>query len=160
MKAEAFAGFLDTIDFDCFGTFTTRKPVSIASCRKIAERTVNFCGTGNYFWAAEPFNSGTRDKYELRYPDSGDSNDQRPIRTRLGYHFHTLMSTDMHKMDIFNWYYERYGRCDIQMNNTPEIRKAASWYLTKYITKDLSDYDFRFSDALKRRKQTNFLSKL
>lgn len=133
IETQAIAGFLDNIDFRYFCTFTTRKPISIASTRRIAETVVSFVDGGNtstVFWAAEPFD------------------------VREGYHFHALMRTPKDKLEIFDWYFRRYGRCSILDNSEPDRRQAASYYCSKYLTKKLADYDIHFETALKNRQQT------
>lgn len=131
-SVDAIAGFLDVIDFKYFCTFTTRKPISVGSARRIAEKVGTFIdagGASTYFWAAEPFDS------------------------REGFHFHALMRTPYNKLEIFNWYYSRFGRCQIIDNQEPDRRLAASYYCSKYITKKLSDYDIHFERGIKTRDQ-------
>jgi hypothetical protein len=129
-ETEALAGFLSSIDFSHFCTFTTRKPVSMAATRRIAENVAQWCGAGDYttmFWAAEKFD------------------------VREGYHFHALLKSPLHPIEIFNWYYPRYGRCQIIHNNDPDRRHSASYYCSKYITKALADYDIYFAQDIKDR---------
>lgn len=133
-RREMLADFLDTVGWDYFCTFTTRKPISLKSARKIATRVHSFLPDSDFFWAAEPF------------------------ETREGFHFHALMNTRMHPMEIFQWYQPRYGRCQIIHNIDPVTRKNASYYLTKYIVKGIADYDLYFSDSLKKRNQIQILN--
>lgn len=129
-ETEALAGFLSSIDFSHFCTFTTRKPVSIAATRRIAEAVGLQFDAGRLttmFWAAEEFD------------------------VREGYHFHALLKTPYHPMDIFNWYYPRYGRCQIIHNADPDRRHSASYYCSKYVTKRLADYDIYFAQDIKDR---------
>ena len=131
-QVEALGNFLDVIDFSHFCTFTTRKPVSVAATRRIAEKVAKFVDAGrasSMFWAAEKFD------------------------VREGFHFHALLSTPLHPLEIFNWYYPRYGRCQIINNTEPERRQAASYYCSKYVTKELADYDVYLSDAIRNRAQ-------
>lgn len=116
-KIEALAGYLDSLDFDYFCTFTTRKPVSVAATRRIAERVAGrfACGIDNsMFWAAEKFD------------------------VREGFHFHALMKMKwVTPTDVWGWYFPRYGRCQIK----PSDGVAASVYCAKYVTKKVTDYD-------------------
>lgn len=118
---EALAGYLDSINFQYFCTFTTRKPVSVASTRKIAERVANFIDAGGQntmFWAAEKFD------------------------VREGFHFHALMKVQwITPTDVWAWYFPRYGRCQVIDNTEIDRRQSASWYCAKYVTKRLADYD-------------------
>lgn len=123
-QTEALAGYLDTIDFDYFCTFTTRKPVSIPATRRIAERVAGTVYAGDstsMFWAAEKFD------------------------VREGFHFHALLKVHDLKYitptSIWAWYYPRFGRCQVINNTDVERRQAASVYCAKYITKELADYD-------------------
>jgi len=132
IEVEALAGFLDVVDFKYFCTFTTRKPISLNSTRRIAENVGKFIDAGNtstLFWAAEPFD------------------------VREGYHFHALMRTHLHALEIYGWYFQRYGRCQIINNEEPERRRAASYYVSKYITKKISDYDVYFEKDIRNRQQ-------
>lgn len=134
-ELDAIAGFLDTIDFRYFCTFTTSKPISLNSTRRIAENVAKFVDAGRtstMFWAAEPFD------------------------VREGYHFHALLRTPVHSLEIFNWYFPRYGRCQIIDNYQTERGQAASYYIAKYINKKLSDYDIYFEDNIRNRSQIYF----
>lgn len=129
---EALAGFLGAVDFTHFCTFTTRKPISVNSARRIAENVKKFVGAGKQstmFWAAEKFD------------------------TREGFHFHALLQTHYHPIEIFDWYHEKYGRCQIINNTEPDVRQSAAFYCSKYITKELADYDIYFSDRIRNRAQ-------
>lgn len=124
-KQIELAGFLDAINFTHFCTFTMSKPTSIGSCRRIAERVYQNIGgrsASSMFWASE--------KHELT--EGAGSN---------RFHFHALLRTPMRPIDIFNWYYPRYGRCQIIDNSDPARMLSASRYVSKYITKEIADYD-------------------
>lgn len=131
-QVHAMAGFLDAVDFKYFCTFTTRKPVSLGATRRIAEKVAHYIDAGRtstMFWAAEPFD------------------------VREGYHFHALMRTPYNSMDIFAWYFPRYGRCQIIDNQDPDRRQSASYYCSKYLTKGLADYDLYFDAGIQTRPQ-------
>jgi len=162
MQIDALAGFLDVIDFKYFCTFTTRKTMTLRQTRSIAENVGKFINAGDlstYFWAAEPFDTGVNAAFELSNPELIDPRKEgtilKPNKGRIGYHFHALIRTPWNKMDIFDWYFPRYGRCDIIDNQTPERQRAASWYISKYITKELSDYDIYFEKGIRNREQIN-----
>lgn len=134
MNTEAIAGFLDNVDFRYFCTFTSRKPISIKSTRRIAEKVGQYIDAGNkstFFWAAEKFD------------------------VREGYHFHGLMRTPIDKLEIWNWYFQKFGRCQLIDNTEPERRQSASYYCSKYITKALADYDIYFGNDIRNRSQAN-----
>ena len=136
IQIDALAGMLDTIDFTHFCTFTTRKPISLGSTRRIAEKVAKYVDAGQtstMFWAAEQFD------------------------VRDGFHFHALLRTPMNQLDIFGWYFERYGRCQLINNQDPDRRQAASYYCSKYITKKLTDYDVYFSHEIRNRTQTSLI---
>jgi len=121
---EAWAGYLDSMNLDYFCTFTTRKPISLASTRKIAERVagrIDAGGTTTMFWAAEKFD------------------------VREGFHFHALIKIHLqHHITpetIWAWYFPRFGRCQVIDNRDPDRQQTASWYSAKYMTKELADYD-------------------
>lgn len=121
---QSIAGFLDKMNFDYFCTFTTRKPVSLFATRRLAEKVCEYVDapiTSSVFWAAEEFD------------------------VRDGFHFHALMKTDVNRMAIFDWYFRKYGRADIIDNREPGRQLAASHYVSKYITKRITDYDFQLS---------------
>jgi len=131
-QTEALGNFLQIVDFTHFCTFTTAKPISLGSTRRIAQNVARFVDAGNsstMFWAAEAFD------------------------VREGFHFHALLQSPINAMEIFSWYYPRYGRCQIIDNTLPERRQAASYYCAKYITKRLSDYDIYFSKRIAQRGQ-------
>lgn len=136
IQMEAIAGFLDSIQFTHFCTFTTRKPISLGSTRRIAENVGRYIDAGNsstYFWAAEQFD------------------------VRDGYHFHALIRTPLNALDVFGWYFARYGRCQLIDNREPERQLAASYYTSKYITKKLTDYDIYFEKAIRHRDQIELI---
>lgn len=138
-ETEALAGFLSAVDFTHFTTFTTRKPISVNSARRIAENLAKFLDAGRtttMFWAAEAFD------------------------TREGFHFHALLRTPMNAMEIFDWYFKRYGRCQIINNTDPDTRHSASYYCGKYVTKKLADYDIYFAKDIQQRGQTQLYKML
>jgi len=138
VNISAFAGFLDALDFTHFCTFTTRLPVSVGATRRIAERVARHVDAGrsaSLFWCAEKFD------------------------VRDGFHFHALLRTGAHKLDLWGWYFPRYGRCQIIDNREPDRQLKASYYCSKYITKAISDWDIYFSDDLRLRSQAAFFMK-
>lgn len=74
---------------------------------------------------------------------------------REGFHFHALLRTPYNALDIWNWYYPRFGRCQLIDNHAPDRRLAASWYVSKYITKEVTDYDIYFENGIRNRAQSN-----
>ena len=153
-QTETLANFLSAVDFTHFCTFTTRKPVSVGATRRIAENVARFVNAGRdstMFWAAEKFDTNGGEAVVLRYP--GDKGDKGVVRNVYRYHFHALLQTPHNAIEIFNWYYPRYGRCQIINNADPDMRHRASYYCAKYITKQLADFDIYFSDRLRNRAQ-------
>jgi len=148
-QKEALAGFLDKVDFDYFCTFTTRLPISLYSTRRIADKLCDHVQAGSsssVFWAAENF------------------------AVRDGFHFHALMRMDppYTKLELFDWYFQKYGRVDIIDNRSPDRQLAASYYVSKYVTKKITDYDILFCKYHMNRPSyyvkkepgiTNFLDK-
>lgn len=142
---EALAGFLDKISFDYFCTFTTRKPISLFSTRRIAEKVCDQVHAGvhsSVFWCAEDFD--VRDGFHFHALMKIDSLTSPRVyssgpRGRLGHYTFEAYS----KLDLFNWYHQKYGRCQIIDNREPDRQMAASHYVSKYVTKRITDYDFR-----------------
>lgn len=160
-ETEALAGFLSAIDFTHFCTFTTRKPSSVASMRRIAENVAKHIGAGEtstMFWAAEKFDAmdGMKSAAVLQHPGDAVYEDYTTSR----YHFHALLRTHHSPIDLFGWYHPRYGRCQVIDNTDQDKRHAASFYCAKYITKSLADYDIYFSKDIQRRGQTELYKML
>ena len=124
----ALIEFLHERKFDTFATFTTSLPITLKSTRRLAEKFGKEFLAGkaiDFFWCAEPFD------------------------VREGYHFHGLInshqSNDVQLRQtnqmFFDWWVSRYGRCQfLPITGTYN----AEFYLTKYMTKQLTDYDFHF----------------
>lgn len=133
-QIETLGNFLAVVNFTHFCTFTSRRPISLNATRRIAENVAKYVdagNTGSMFWAAEKFD------------------------VREGYHFHALLATPINAMDIFGWYFPRYGRCQIIDNTDPERQQQASYYCSKYVTKALADYDIYFSRKIAQRHHVN-----
>jgi len=140
-EIKEMVSFLHEKKFDLFSTFTTSKPISLPTTRRLAERFAKRFHAPNemeFFWCAEPFD------------------------TREGYHFHGLIKNHMNytQDDYFRYWTKgepytnfegkdcirgKYGRSHFFKINRS---KSAEFYLTKYITKRLSDYDFIFKPPL------------
>lgn len=142
-------------EFTAFTTFTTQKPIALPATRRLAERFRNRFHAGNnhlnpngdkcdcpgvidFFWCAEPFD------------------------TREGFHFHGLIKEGIYySEEDYRRYWEEkkfykdltgrihvsmnYGRFDYQLISR---NKNIEYYVTKYITKKLSDYDYYFRKPL------------
>jgi hypothetical protein len=123
------AEFLNTYEFPRFITGTFREPRTVKSCRGVAEKLAKELGAGkdcNFVWFAEPHRA---------------KDNKVRIFKGLRYHFHALTDSDRSTQLIWNWYYPRFGFIDIRTNSAPDVRKAASYYLTKYVTKKIQDYE-------------------
>jgi len=125
-EQKGLINFLFSSEFDTFATLTTSKPLGIKSARRHAETFGKFISAGidtNLFWCAEPFD------------------------VREGYHLHALIGdperNEFQRKSVNQMYFEywsnKYGRC----NFLPIRGKFnAEYYVTKYITKTMADYDF------------------
>jgi len=145
-EIKEFVTFLHEKNFDLFATFTTSMPIALPTTRRLAERFAKRFHAPDemeFFWCAEPFD------------------------TREGYHFHGLIKNGVnynHKDyfrywtlgEVYTWHNEKtgeyedkirgkYGRSHFFKINRS---KNAEFYVTKYITKRLSDYDFIFKKPL------------
>jgi len=145
---DALAGFLDKISFDYFCTFTTRKPVSLYATRRIAEKVCDRVEAGtqsSVFWAAEEFD--VRDGYHFHALMKFPQLDQVKNKNSTGHVTYLDSSSKFLKMDLFDWYYKKYGRCQIIDNREPDRQAAASYYISKYVTKRITDYDFQIAKS-------------
>jgi len=147
-QKEVLAGFLDCISFDYFCTFTTRKPIGIKSCRRNAVDVYNHLlkhdRETSFFWCAEKFDlqDGMKSSATLRHPVSEIiSSDYTSTR----YHWHALAKGTFDKYAVFDWYFKKYGRCQLIDNREPDRQLAASHYVSKYVTKSLADFDIYLS---------------
>jgi len=139
-EQKGLINFLYESGFDTFATLTTCKPMGITSARRHAETFGKFISAGidtNLFWCAEPFD------------------------IRVGYHLHALIGNkdrnEFQRKAVNQMYSEywgnRYGEIrtikgkkkflPARCNFLPIRGKFnAEYYVTKYITKKLADYDF------------------
>ena len=117
-NVEDWTPFLQEKEWTQFATFTTAKPITLKSARRLMEKVATRVLKANeyMFWAAERFDLG-----------------------REGYHMHALINTRHSAKQIEDWYKEHYGRCDVSRYN-PE--RGAAHYCAKYMTKHVFDYDF------------------
>jgi len=128
---KEFSVWLNSFDFDTFGTFTTARTLTLPGCRRMAGRFYREFPQIEMFWAAEPFS----------------------IRT--GYHFHALIKTgengflfhdrfkDYSRVNMFEYWtnFKQFGRSDFQPIKKEFGENWTAEYITKYISKGLSDYD-------------------
>jgi hypothetical protein len=135
--------FLDNLHFDYFCTFTTPYKLSLNSSRRISDQICNFVNAGrdsSVFWCAEKF----------KLTEGAGSN---------RYHLHALMKTDYDRFQILDWYRGRYSNGIAQLRPVDVKRGlSASFYVSKYITKELSDYDLRISPGHLRAEKKSILS--
>ena len=114
---EDWIDFLETQKWTQFATFTTKKPITLKSARrlmaKVAVRVLR--RDEKLFWAAEKFELG-----------------------REGYHLHALITTRHSANQIEKWYSEKYGRCVVSRYNP---KRGAAAYVAKYLLKRSYDYD-------------------
>lgn len=156
MVQAGLADYLHGFKFDYFCTFTTARPVGLPSIRRIANRTFSFVRSGDLlcpgdpdasmFWAAEAFDSSQGvSQAQLRFPDAGHS---VKVYTSARYHWHALLKSTVDRRALWAWYSDKYSagrfraRCQILPNSNSY---SAAQYVTKYISKQLVDYDFLIS---------------
>jgi len=136
-KDPPLVKWLHDKEFTAFTTFTTQKPIALPTTRRLAERFAKRFHAGSaidFFWCAEPFD------------------------TREGFHFHGLIKEGLYytEEDYRRYWEEKkfykdlagrtkvsmnYGRFDYQKISR---NKNIEYYVTKYITKKLTDYDYYF----------------
>jgi hypothetical protein len=138
-----FGKWLSGENWTHWTTLTTKKEMTINSARRQAEgfhKILNLAGDAKIFFAAEPFD------------------------TKEGHHLHALLQlpeqlkyTDIHKA----WQYVSGSKTRAN-NNRIQIeeynsQKGATFYIGKYITKYLCDYDLLLPLNLsdKQRKKIN-----
>jgi hypothetical protein len=69
------------------------------------------------------------------------------------------MKTDYDRFQILDWYRGRYSNGIAQLRPVDVKRGlSASFYVSKYITKELSDYDLRISPGHLRAEKKSILS--
>jgi len=114
---EAWTEYLEAKPWTMFATFTTSKPISLGSARRLMQKVgAKVLRNGEcMFWAAERFELG-----------------------REGYHCHALINTRYSANQIEKWYSAHYGRADVRRYNP---LKGAAGYCAKYMTKKTFDYD-------------------
>lgn len=119
MKAQVsdWSEYLRDKHWTSFATFTTAKPITLKSARRLMEKVATrVLRDGELmFWAAESFPLG-----------------------REGYHCHALIETRHSAKQIEDWYRQHFGRADVRRYN-PKL--GASHYCAKYMTKRVFDYD-------------------
>ncbi len=120
------SNFLKHEKFTVFGTHTTEKELSIAGARRLMDNFFRaFDGKLYIFWVVEPFSQ------------------------RKGYHIHSLIKSTHPVLgtEIFEpknyWNYwtrdKKFGRSLFQKI---EKENFVTLYVSKYVTKKLSDYDY------------------
>jgi len=133
---ESFSDFLSQFNFKTFATFTTGRPLSLVASRRFACRFASKIKAGDqstFFWAAEPFDA------------------------REGYHFHGLIDSPISNDEMHHYWSDeaKYG-----ISQFLEIRRALGKtnqienYITKYISKKLSDYDLYVAPKVYKLRST------
>jgi hypothetical protein len=120
---DEWQSYLQTIPWSCFCTFTTSKPITLNSARRLTEKISEkiLPDGGKMFWAAERFPQG-----------------------REGYHLHALVQTMYSPSQIAKWYDAHYGRVEAKKFN-PKL--GACGYVSKYMLKSAFDYDLLMKRA-------------
>jgi|DEB0MinimDraft_3_1074331.scaffolds.fasta_scaffold79170_1 hypothetical protein len=148
-QVESLSNWFETLEFNHFCTFTTRKPITSKACRRIAHKVEKYIEhkidpTFAFFWASEPFelNQGeTQSKMSVN---------ENPINKTTRYHFHALLRIHDYfgqdiRQDLWKWYTKTYGRCEIDpIRKGADFKKAASIYCSKYTMKKNGDFDICF----------------
>lgn len=132
--------WLSSQEWSYYATFTTGYELTVSSARRAMHRihdNLDRIAPCQMFWAAEPFD------------------------VKEGYHTHALLKVNegmSYKSIIDLWQKvskggknNRWNRIDVQ---SYDKEKGAGYYLGKYITKRLSDYDF-FSAGSSRGYMSN-----
>ena len=137
---KSFGTWLQSHNWTHWATFTTPYSLTLPSARRLmnrfADMRINTDITSpnvvkGLFWAAEPFD------------------------TRQGYHTHGLIKIDesMPFKAVINAYQIATGNKDLKKDRWARIQisaydpqKAACFYVSKYISKKLADYDLIRND--------------
>lgn len=140
---NSFSDWLSDYKFTTFGTFTTRQPLHLTGARRIARNFGHHIQAGKdstMFWAAEPFDA------------------------REGYHFHALINTygkiTNQQMKDYWQDEKRFG-----VGQFLEIRRALGKentienYCSKYICKNLADYDIYVAKSFEIKRCTGLPEK-
>ena len=129
ISKSAMAEFLSQKEWTHWVTLTTRSNLSLASARRAMIRFVNILKSKGIsiqcFFASEPFDS------------------------KVGYHIHALINAKTENIElnvfyeiIFSWR-QAIREFDARVTNSPYNPKLnATGYTSKYIQKNLSDYDY------------------
>lgn len=121
--SDGFKALLCNQDFTHFATVTTRTAgLSLSGARRIGRNILrNTIEPGcSYFWAAERFN-----RRGESLPD---------------FHIHYLAELkNRTSVELWSEMFYRYGRSQVDIIND---KTPVSFYISKYLTKELSDYDF------------------
>ena len=128
--SESLTRVLLTQQYTHFVTVTCRRqPLSEQAARRIAKNMYKFVfKTGSYFWVAEKFAE------KRGYSDS--------------FHIHAVIDQPEARIDnIWAELYDRYGRTHIERIESADAVKA---YVTKYVVKQLCDYDFVFDKKIEQ----------
>src|ERR1017187_10261975 len=131
-----YATWLNTMDWDVFGTFTTKYAMSVPAARRSMERLYSNLKTTNervrLFWVAEPFDS------------------------RQGYHTHGLVYTgnlpEANNLQLIKaWQIVSKGGGGKKFNRAIlkryEKDLGANFYVSKYMLRKNADYDFLYESA-------------
>jgi hypothetical protein len=116
---QSLADWLDGFNWTYFGTFTFRKPIMNPLVAKSHFEAFLKPFKANFFCAVERFYLG----HEC--------------------HLHALIFSDAKARDLWRVWFSRYGRARVL---SFEPSRGAAYYLTKYVTKELCDWDFSFRD--------------
>jgi len=134
----ALIEYLHGMNFDTFGTFTTAKPMGIYAARRKMQHVANYIGAGistDFFWCAEKFD------------------------VREGFHTHGLINwnlpdTKSSNQMLFDHWQGKYGTWNKDRTQWIKARISldpirgnynAEYYVTKYITKSITDYDYHIT---------------
>jgi hypothetical protein len=116
---EGWLPYLKEIPWTQFATFTTSKPITLRSARRLMEKVGSrvLRPDEKLFWCAEPFQLGVREG---------------------SYHVHALLETRHSAKQVEDWYSKKYGRADVRRYDP---KQGAVGYVSKYMTKSVHDYD-------------------
>jgi hypothetical protein len=135
---DAYARWLSYLQFHFFCTFTTRLVMTATAARKRADligSRIDAGAAASIFWCSEFF------------------------RERGGVHLHALIRSDyLNDQALFMWWSQKYGRCQVIDNRYRG--ESAAWYVSKYVGKQLADYDLILSKKDRRIVRSDVYPKI
>lgn len=162
---ESLATWFETLQFTHFCTFTTSKPITNRSARRIAQKIFNKLDygidpTATMFWASEPFSTKSDEVETVGSKSAMYSKNTERFHLHALIRFCDLSVSSGGPELLKKWYSKSYGRCDVsRIRNSAQYNQwAASIYCTKYTLKKRADYDIHFGN-IAREKHISYSEK-